>query len=266
MSTCASPTPLALVVGWSVVVGIPLAAVPQVWKLVRHGAHGVSTLYVALALLSGMVLFTSRALHDVLAVPPCCVDLHSCSSALLPSLQLGLVMVGQMVTQAVFVVATDKAQRRRPLLGVGALALVAVVLAVTGGALLAQHNSTGLVVFTDVLAATASVLQVVLYVPQLLVTWRDRAAGSLSMLGLAIQAAGALVLALDQCCDELQVFIPQMVSILLMTLLLGLCLYFEHWVRRSRVAHTDFVDPGASDVEAAELLTDDLEDEDIGEF
>ncbi len=214
------------------------------------GSEGVSWLFVLLSATQGMLMFCDRFFLDFNTMR-CCTDANSCASGVLSVLQLACAFAGQLAVEVMFLIVVQR--RLLPLLGLGAMLLLGAIVSVLGIVFLVQRSGVGVTDLADVLAVSAMVIGIVLYGPQMLLTYRQRSAGSLSLIGLAIQTGGIIVFASFQCCDRMQVFIPQCFTFALSAALLGMCVYFEIRRRRDEVA---FIEPDTSDTEAEILLTD----------
>ena len=91
------------IVGWGLVVGILASYLPQVLKIARTSAEGLSPSYVLLTAWGGMFLFLSRAFLDA-RVLWCCqyVERHRCVDGVLSLIQFSGALVGQVAVLAAF--------------------------------------------------------------------------------------------------------------------------------------------------------------------
>lgn len=261
--------------GWILLVGIFCSSVPQMISFLRHGVFGVSFSYVLLTAYAGVFLAVATYAGKTTAFACCQTEIwtrNQCLDSLLPVFQFSAAFFGQLVLALIYMVrqTDNKMVTRIAMVG---LVFLTGILSMSGGLVHAYGSEKQLQLFAIVCAIGNVLLGTLLFAPQILMTYRLKTSGSLSIITLLIQTGGLIdfiIFTIIEDPHEPYVYGAQIVQFSFCAILLGMCLYYDYvqiWLRRRRgdFGLEEVFDDQNRDheLQATNLLDEDLFDDDF---
>jgi len=236
---------LSISIGSFIILTIFTTYLPQYYKIIKSkSTEGISNHYIFLGNVSNFTNFYGTLLLNYTIVD-CCnyVSAGDCANILLPIYQM-FSPWGAIFIMYIIYIYYDKSDqngiKKSLIYFVWFIAVFIFLFGIVGMALILRYNNfkNNINAFGNFLNILSTISCVVYMLPQIVMTYKNKSIGNLSLISLGFQAPGSLLVFIYQNIVSkapISIGIPYFFSFIFQTILLVMGLYYERKKRRSVV-------------------------------
>jgi len=236
---CDLPSTASIIIGTILTIGILLSYIPQLHLVIKNkSVKGINYTTIILANIGSVcnLLGVIFIMYDSFS---CCenVSANHCAQILLPMIQMTSPWIAQITLLMLFISWNSRRELSRYYRITLMIYLLLTILFITIGIIIAKCYNKYNVAYGNVLDTISSILSCLIYIPQLIHTYRIKTSGNFSLLMLGIQMPGAFAIFIYQSFmghTSVSTGIPYLISGIQQLVLLIMCIYYDYYSSYNR--------------------------------